>query len=91
MLEIKAGGAMDVKEYNKTIIEEFRANNGVVGGTFAGARLLLLHTIGAKSGEARINPLAYFDDGDAYLIVASYAGAPANPPWFYNLSANPQL
>ena len=53
---------MDVKEYNKTIIEEFRANNGVVGGPFKGAKLLLLHSIGAKSGAARINPLAYFED-----------------------------
>lgn len=80
---------MDVKDYNKTIIEEFRANDGVVGGPFKGAKLLLLHTIGAKSGEARINPLAYFDDENTYLIVASFAGAPTNPPWYYNLLANP--
>jgi deazaflavin-dependent oxidoreductase (nitroreductase family) len=81
---------MDVKEYNKTIIEEFRANDGVVGGPFKGAKLLLLHSIGAKSGEPRINPLAYFEDEDDILIVASFAGGPSNPPWFYNLLANPQ-
>lgn len=80
---------MDVKEFNKKIIDEFRGNKGVVGGPFQGANLLLLHSVGAKSGEPRINPLAYFEDGDDFLIVASYAGAPTNPPWYYNLLANP--
>jgi deazaflavin-dependent oxidoreductase (nitroreductase family) len=79
---------MGVTGYNQTIIDEFRANGGVVGGPFQGAKLLLLHTVGAKSGESRINPLAYFEDGDDLLIVASYAGAPTNPPWYYNLLAN---
>ncbi|MGK0223358.1 MAG: deazaflavin-dependent oxidoreductase (nitroreductase family) [Limisphaerales bacterium] len=79
-----------VKEYNKGIIEEFRANNGAVGGPFQGANLLLLLSKGAKSGEQRINPLAYFADGDDFLIIASYSGEPKNPPWFYNLVANPQ-
>ena len=79
---------MDVKEYNKTIIHEFRTNEGIVGGPFKGAKLLLLHSIGAKSGEPRVNPLAYFEDDEEYLIVASYAGAPTNPPWYYNLVAN---
>lgn len=80
---------MGVKEYNEGIIEEFRANAGVVGGPFQGAKLLLLHSVGAKSGQTRINPLAYFEDGESLLIVASYAGAPTNPPWYYNLLANP--
>ena len=80
---------MVVKEFNKRIIEEFRANNGIVGGQFEGANLLILHSIGAKSGEVRINPLAYFEDGESFLIVASYSGGPTNPPWFYNLVANP--
>ena len=79
---------MDVTKSNRTIVAEFRANDGVVGGPFEGANLLLLHSIGAKSGETRINPLAYFADNDGYLIVASYAGAPTNPPWYYNLVAN---
>ena len=81
---------MGVKEYNEAIIEEFRANDGVVGGPFKSAKLLLLHSTGAKSGEVRINPLAYFEDGDDILIVASYSGGPNNPPWFHNLVANPQ-
>ena len=82
---------MGVSDYNKKIIAEFRSNNGVVGGPFAGAKLLLLHTLGAKSGELRVNPLAYFDDGDDLLIVASFAGSPKNPPWYYNLLANPKV
>ena len=81
---------MDVKAFNNSIIEEFRANNGAVGGQFEGANLLLLHSIGAKSDEARVNPLAYFEDGEEFLIVASSLGSPTNPPWFYNLVANPQ-
>ena len=79
---------MDIQDYNKQIIDEFRANGGMVGGQFANAQLLLLTTVGAKTGQARVNPLAYFNDGDRYLIVASYAGAPTNPPWFFNLVAN---
>ncbi len=80
---------MDVTTFNNRIIEEFRANQGIVGGQFAGAKLLLLHSTGAKSGMVRVNPLAYFEDGDTFLIVASYQGSSANPPWFHNLVANP--
>jgi deazaflavin-dependent oxidoreductase (nitroreductase family) len=82
---------MDLKAYNQTIIEEFRANGGKVGGDFAGAQLLLLTTTGAKTGLVRTNPLAYLEDGGRYVIVASYAGAPTNPPWYYNLIANPHV
>lgn len=80
---------MDIQELNKTIIEEFRANDGKVGGQFEGALLLLLTTIGAKSGRSRTNPLVYLTDNDRYVIIASYAGAPTHPPWYYNLKANP--
>lgn len=80
---------MGVSEFNQKVIEEFRANDGVVGGRFEGADLLLLHSTGAKSGETRINPLAYFMDGDSYLIIASFSGAPTNPPWYFNLVATP--
>ena len=76
-------------ERNKTIIEEFRANGGKVGGPFAGRTLLLLHTVGAKSGQSRINPVAYIRDGDRLVIIASKGGAPTNPDWFHNLTANP--
>lgn len=80
----------DVNEWNKTIIEEFRTNNGKVGGPFANMTLLLLHTTGAKSGLPRVNPLAYMADGDRYIVIASKAGAPTHPAWYHNLVANPE-
>jgi deazaflavin-dependent oxidoreductase (nitroreductase family) len=75
--------------WNQAIIDEFRANSGKVGGPFAGATLLLLHTVGAKSGQERINPVACVADGERLMIVASKAGAPTNPDWYYNLLAHP--
>jgi deazaflavin-dependent oxidoreductase (nitroreductase family) len=79
------------KDWNKAIIEEFRANGGKVGGMFAGRTLLLLHTSGAKSGQPRINPVAYTTDGDRFVIIASKGGAPTNPDWYYNLVAHPDV
>lgn len=76
-------------ERNMVIIQEFRANAGKVGGPFAGKSLLLLHTIGAKSGQPRINPVACIRDGDRLVIIASKGGAPTNPDWYYNILANP--
>ncbi len=75
---------------NAAIIREFRENAGKVGGYFEGVPLLLLHSIGAKSGEARVNPVMYRDLGDRYAIMASAAGRPTNPAWYYNLLANPE-
>ena len=82
---------MDTKEFNKSIIDEFRANNGKMSGQFADAPLLLLTTTGAKTGLVRVNPLVYLNDGDRYIIIASFAGAPANPPWYFNLLAEPKV
>ncbi len=79
------------QDWNKAIIEEFRANGGKVGGMFAGRTLLLLHTSGAKSGQPRINPVAYVEDGDRLVIIASKGGAPTNPDWYYNLVAHPDV
>lgn len=76
-------------QWNQTIIDEFRANNGQVGGRFAGQPLLLLHTTGAKSGQERVNPVAFYYDNDRLVIIASKGGAPTNPNWYYNLLANP--
>jgi deazaflavin-dependent oxidoreductase (nitroreductase family) len=74
----------------KALIIEFRANGGhVTSGPFAGRPVLLLTTTGAKSGQRRLAPVVYSRDGDAYVIVASKAGAPTHPAWFYNLLANP--
>ena len=86
-----AGGMSDVNDWNKTIIDEFRANGGRVGGNFEGAPLLLLHTTGAKSGQERINPMMYQDLGGSIAVFASMAGAPNNPAWFHNLVANPDV
>ena len=80
-----------MSDWNKQIIEEFRANEGKVGGHFANNTLLLLHTIGAKSGKERVNPLATFEDGDRLVIIASKGGAPSNPDWDYNVVANPEV
>ena len=77
-----------MSDYNKKVIEEFRANDGVVGDFFEGKTLLLLHTTGAKSGEKRLNPLVTIADGDSYIIVASAGGAEKHPAWYYNLKAN---
>jgi deazaflavin-dependent oxidoreductase (nitroreductase family) len=79
------------KDWNKMIIEEFRANGGEVGGRFAGRTLLLLHTTGAKSQQPRINPVACVKDGDQFVIAASKGGAPTNPDWYYNLVAHPDV
>ncbi len=79
----------NLDNWNKATIDEFRANSGKVGGPFAGKTLLLLHTVGAKSGQERINPVAYVTDGDRLVIVASKGGGPTNPDWYYNLRANP--
>ena len=76
-------------DWNKATIAEFRANGGKVGGRFAGQPLALLHTVGAKSGQPRINPVACIRDGERYVIIASKGGAPENPDWYYNVVANP--
>ncbi|HKE74210.1 MAG TPA: nitroreductase family deazaflavin-dependent oxidoreductase [Acidimicrobiales bacterium] len=80
-----------MSDFNAQIVEEFRANEGRVGGAFAGASMLLLHTVGARSGQERVNPLVYRTDGDALVIVASKGGAPTNPDWFHNLVAHPDV
>ena len=77
--------------FNERIIEEFRQNEGVVGGPFAGRPLLLLHHVGAKSGVERVNPAAYQSIGDGYAIFASNGGRDANPAWYYNLLAHPDV
>ena len=78
-----------IKAFNKTITDEFRANDGKVSGQFAGADLLLLTTTGAKSGQPRLSPLAYFRVDGKLLIIGSFAGADVNPGWVHNLRANP--
>jgi deazaflavin-dependent oxidoreductase (nitroreductase family) len=82
----------DMDDFNKTIIEEFRANAGKLGGNFEGAPMLLLHTTGAKSGKERVNPMMYREvGGDDIAVFASKAGAPTNPDWYHNLVAHPEV
>jgi deazaflavin-dependent oxidoreductase (nitroreductase family) len=80
-----------MSDFNKPIIEEFRANNGKVDGYFAGANMLLLHTVGARSGQPRTNPMVYVKDGDRLVVFATKGGADSNPDWYYNLLANPNV
>ena len=79
-----------LNDFNRAIVEEFRANGGKVGGPFEGGTLLLLHTTGAKSGKTRLSPLAYLTIDGKMLIVGSYAGAPKDPAWVHNLRATPR-
>lgn len=76
-------------DWNQAVIKEFRENGGKVGGNFAGSTLLLLHTIGAKSGKEHVTPVMYSTDGDHLFIIASKAGAPEHPSWYHNIAANP--
>ena len=78
-----------IKAFNESITDEFRANDGKVGGQFEGADLLLLTTMGAKSGQPRVSPLAYFRIDGKLVIIGSFAGADVNPGWVHNLRANP--
>jgi deazaflavin-dependent oxidoreductase (nitroreductase family) len=80
----------ELKGFNANIVEEFRANDGKVGGPFEGTTLLLLTTTGAKSGRPRLNPLAYLRVDGKMLIIGSYRGADVDPAWVHNLRANPR-
>lgn len=77
--------------FNERVIEEFRANEGVCGGPFEGAPMILVTMTGAKSGRELCSPLVYSMDGDDPVIIASMGGAPTHPNWYYNLVANPQV
>lgn len=86
----RPSGPAEVNDWNTKIIDEFRANEGRVGGMFEGAPMILLNHIGAKSGSVRTTPLVSFPQADGrILIVASYGGAPSNPAWYHNVKANP--
>ncbi len=82
-----------VHNWNQQIIDEFRANKGIVGGPFTGATMLLLHHKGAKSSTERVNPLVYYQEegSEVMYVFGSKGGAPENPDWYYNLKANPDV
>jgi deazaflavin-dependent oxidoreductase (nitroreductase family) len=80
----------DPNDWNAKIIEEFRANQGRVGGNFEGAPIILIHHRGRTSGTERVNPVVYLPVDGGYAVFASKAGAPDHPDWYLNLMANPQ-
>jgi deazaflavin-dependent oxidoreductase (nitroreductase family) len=81
----------EMDDWNTKVIEEFRSNGGQVSGQFEGAPMLLLTTTGAKTNQARVNPMMYLAEGDKVFVFASKAGAPTNPDWYHNLVAHPQV
>lgn len=81
----------DQDDYNRKLIEEFRASRGKADDPFAGRPLLLLTTTGARSGLRRTTPLMYIREGDRLLVIASNVGAPTHPDWYHNLVAHPQV
>jgi deazaflavin-dependent oxidoreductase (nitroreductase family) len=81
----------EVNDWNAKVIDEFRANEGRLGGQFEGAPMLLLTTTGAKSGKTRVNPMMYLVDDGTIHVFASKAGAPTNPDWYHNLVAHPEV
>ena len=81
----------DTNNWNQQVIEEFRSNEGRVGGHFEGAPVLLLHHVGAKSRTARINPVMYQKTDSGWAVFASAAGADKNPDWYHNLRVHPDV
>jgi deazaflavin-dependent oxidoreductase (nitroreductase family) len=81
----------EVSDWNKKIVDEFRANAGRVGGQFEGAPLLLLHTTGRKSGAERVSPVMYLELDGRRFVFASKAGADSNPDWYFNLLSQPEV
>jgi deazaflavin-dependent oxidoreductase (nitroreductase family) len=69
----------------------YQRTGGKFGGDFRGFKVLLLTTVGRKSGKKHTTPLGWFEHAEGYVIVASNAGKPSNPSWFYNLKENPQV
>ena len=81
---------MDWNSWNAPVIEQFRANAGsVLSGRYAGRKLVLLTTTGARSGQPRTTPLSFTRDGARYVVIASKAGSPTHPDWYHNLVRNP--
>jgi deazaflavin-dependent oxidoreductase (nitroreductase family) len=78
-------------DWNRKVIEEFRANAGKVGGYFEGAPMILVHHLGARTGTERVSPLVYLPDGEDMVIAATKGGAPTNPDWYHNLKAHPRI
>lgn len=79
-----------LRRFLATHIGLYRLTGGRVGGKLGNNAILLLYTVGRKSGRQQITPLVYFRDGNSYVITASNGGAARHPAWYYNLKARPQ-
>jgi deazaflavin-dependent oxidoreductase (nitroreductase family) len=88
---MKGAIVSDLNSWNAKVIDEFRSSGGHLAGDFAGAPLLLLHTRGAKTNAERVNPVMYLNDAGRLFVFASKAGSDANPDWYHNLMANPEV
>lgn len=85
------GSGSHTEKFNRAVIEDFRRNKGVVSGEIGAMPIVLLTTIGRKSGKPRTNPVAYFNVDDRLFVIASMGGAERNPPWYFNLLDNPRV
>ena len=81
----------DHAAFNEKVVEDFRANGGKISGVMAGKNVMLMTTIGAKSGQPRMNPVGYLRDGDRLILIASNGGQDKHPSWYHNLKANPTV
>ena len=81
----------NLNDRNRSVIEEFRNSKGFTDGSSSERPLLIITTLGRKSGQLRTNPLMYLPDGDRWIVFASKGGAPGNPDWYHNLVANPTV
>jgi deazaflavin-dependent oxidoreductase (nitroreductase family) len=81
----------DMHAFNEALVAEFRANGGKLSGRLANSSLMLLTTIGARTGETRVTPMGYVRDGEHYAVIAANAGADKHPDWYHNLVAHPRV
>jgi deazaflavin-dependent oxidoreductase (nitroreductase family) len=80
----------EISPWNEQVVAEFRANRGIVGGGYSGFMMILVHNVGRKSGDKRINPMVYQAVGKDFAVFAAKRGSPRHPDWYYNLKANPR-
>jgi deazaflavin-dependent oxidoreductase (nitroreductase family) len=81
----------EMDEYNRRLIEDFRAHGGKVSGDFERTPMLLLTSTGARSGQRHTTPMGYMPDDDRLIVFAANGGAPKNPDWYHNLVAQPHV
>ncbi len=79
-----------MSDWNTAVVEEFRANGGKVDA-FGDVPLIILHTVGAKSGDIREIPLVALEHDGRFVVFASAAGSPKHPDWYHNIKANPEF